>query len=69
MHDIILGQIILEIRTAANGVVFFIGYGLTETAPVISATPLRLSSAKTGSAGIIVANTELKVCWSCSVYC
>jgi len=56
-----------QVRTAAllltYGVMLFVGYGLTETAPVISATPLGVSSAKAASAGLIVANTELKVCW------
>jgi len=35
---------------------------LTETAPVISATPLASCITKPASAGIVVANTELKVC-------
>ena len=38
-----------------------VGYGLTETAPIVSATPLVLPSSKVASAGLIVANTELKV--------
>ena len=37
------------------------GYGLTETSPVISATPLASCASKPASAGVLVANTELKV--------
>jgi len=44
-----------------NCSVLCVGYGLTETAPIVSATPLVLPSSKVASAGLIVANTELKV--------
>jgi len=40
-----------------------LGYGLTETAPVLTVTPLASCASKPASAGILVRSTEMKVCW------
>ena len=37
------------------------GYGLTETSPVVSATPVDPSKRRPGSAGLLIPNTECKV--------
>ncbi|MFX1318561.1 MAG: long-chain fatty acid--CoA ligase [Promethearchaeota archaeon] len=46
---------------AASGAVLFEGYGLTETSPLASADPSRLSTRKFGSVGFPIPDTIIKI--------
>ncbi len=46
---------------AASGAILFEGYGLTETSPLASADPTRLSTRKIGSIGFPIPDTDIKI--------
>jgi long-subunit acyl-CoA synthetase (AMP-forming) len=40
------------------------GYGMTEASPIISIAPSKPEDIIPGSAGLLVPNSSMKVCWS-----